>query len=70
MRTQPQRERNRGIALIIVMVVIIALGVMAGGFAYSMKVEMKLARNNTHEEELQWLGRSGVEYAKWILAQQ
>ncbi len=52
------------------MVVIIALGVLAGGFAYSMKVEMKLARNNTHEEELQWLGRSGVEYAKWVLAEQ
>src|ERR1043165_9127036 len=35
-----------------------------------MKVETKLAINTNHDEELEWLGRSGVEYAKWILAQE
>ena len=34
-----------GIALIIVMISITVLAILAGGFAYSMKVETKLARN-------------------------
>jgi len=54
----------------VVMVAIFVLSVLAGAFAYSMKVETKLAMNATHETDLQWLGRSGVEYARWILAQQ
>jgi general secretion pathway protein K len=35
-----------------------------------MKTETKLARNANSEAEIQWLGRSGVEYCRWILAQQ
>jgi len=57
----------RGFALIIVMIVITALGILAGSFAYAMKVEMKLARNATAEPELQWVGRSGVELARYVL---
>lgn len=52
------------------MICIFVLTMLAGAFAYSMKVETKLARNGNSEEELAWLGRSGVEYARWILAQQ
>src|ERR1043166_6875686 len=59
-----------GIALIIVMISILVLGLLAGRFAYSMKVETTLARNANSETELEWLGRSGVEYARWILVQQ
>ena len=62
------RFTQQGIALIIVMISIFVLGMLAGGFAYSMKVETKLARNGNSEEQLQWLGRSGVEYARWVLA--
>src|SRR5438309_1740315 len=62
--------RTRGIALIIVMMVIVVLGALAAGFAYSMKVETKLARNVGSESELEWLGRSGVELARYVLAQQ
>ncbi len=58
----------RGIALIIVMISVVVLTVLAAGFAYSMKVETKLARNANSEAELEWLGRSGVEYARWVLA--
>ena len=58
---------QRGIAIIIVMMVILVLGILAGGFAYSMKVETKLARNAGHESELEWLGRSGVELARYVL---
>jgi len=59
-----------GIALIIVMIVIIVLGILAGGFAYSMRVETTLARRADSEPDLEWLGRSGVEMARYVLAQQ
>ena len=51
-----------------VLIVIMVLGILAGGFAYSMKVETKLARNSSHDVEMEWLGRSGIELAKYILA--
>ena len=50
------------------MISILVLTILAAGFAYSMKVETKLARNANNEPELEWLGRSGVEYARWVLA--
>jgi len=52
------------------MVSVIVLAVLAGGFAYSMKVETKLAQNVSCESELEWLGRSGVECARWVLGLQ
>jgi len=64
------RRGESGIALIIVMISITVLAILAAGFAFSMQVETKLARNYNSEAELEWLGRSGVEYAKWILAEQ
>jgi general secretion pathway protein K len=64
------QTKPRGIALIIVMIAIFVLSVMAAGFAYSMKVETKLAQNAQNEEQLLWLGRSGVELARWVLAQE
>jgi general secretion pathway protein K len=57
-------------ALIMVLAVIFALGIIAGGFAYSMKVEVRLAQNHNNETELEWLGRSGVELARYVLSQQ
>ena len=63
------KRTDAGVAMVIVMVTIVVLGAMAASLSYSMKVEMTLARNNSLEPELEWLGRSGVEYAKWILAQ-
>ncbi len=56
--------------MIIVMVVIVFLGILAGGFAYSMKVETQLARNANSETDLEWLGRSGIELARYVLSQQ
>jgi general secretion pathway protein K len=64
------RNSSSGIALIIVMISITVLAILAAGFAYSMKVETKLAMNANSETELTWLGLSGVEKARWILAQQ
>jgi general secretion pathway protein K len=69
MKTLHPRESS-GIALIIVMVCITALSILAAGFAYSMKVETKLAMNANNEAELISIGKSGVAMAQWILAQQ
>ncbi len=60
----------KGAALVIVMVLVLAMAVMAGAFAYAMKVETRLATNTQSSPELEWMGRSGVEVAKWILEQQ
>jgi len=64
-----QKSRS-GIALIIVMLVIVVLGLLAAGFAYSMKVETTLARNAGADDELELLARSGVELARYVLGQQ
>ncbi len=66
----PSGADERAIALIIVMISIFVLTMLAGAFAYSMKVETRLARNANSEVELEWLGRSAVECARWELAQQ
>jgi general secretion pathway protein K len=63
------RQTAAGIALAVVMIAIFVLTMLAAGFAYLMKVETKLAQNADSETELLWLGRSGVEYCRWILAQ-
>lgn len=67
-RSGSPNRSERGIALVIVMISVLVLTILAAGFAYSMKVETKLARNANSESELEWLGRSGVEYARWVLA--
>lgn len=65
LRTRPPR----GFALIVVMTIIFVLAMLAGGFAYSMKVESRLAANAHNESELEWMGRSGVELARYVLDQ-
>lgn len=65
-----RQTRPRGIALFIVMIAIFVLSVLAAIFAASMKVETKLAQNADHEEQLLWMGRSGVELARYVLAQE
>ena len=52
-----------------VMLIVIVFAILAGGLAYTMKVETKLARNSNWDTELEWLGRSGIELAKYVLAQ-
>jgi general secretion pathway protein K len=64
------RGNRAGIALVVVMIAITVLSVMAAAFAFSMKVETKLAQNANSETDLIWLGRSGVELARYVLAQQ
>ena len=67
MRTRVHPGGVSGIAMIIVMLVIVVLSVLAGGFAYTMKVETRLAANNAYESDMEWLGRSGVELARYAI---
>jgi len=68
MKATPRHDSD-GIALIMVMCAIFVLSALAAGFALSMKVETKLAQNANSEQQLLWLGRSGVEFARYILSQ-
>ena len=65
-----RQQNSSGVALLIVMIAIAVFTALAAALAFSMKVETKLAMNAGHEQQLLWLGRSGVEYARWILAQE
>jgi general secretion pathway protein K len=53
----------------IVLIVMLVLGILAGRLAYDMKVETTLARHATFHPEMEWMGRSGVELATYILGQ-
>jgi len=64
------RQQSDGIALIVAVIAVLVLSALAAGFALSMKVETRLAFNANAETQLYWLGRSGVEVARWVLAQQ
>lgn len=69
---EPRRSKTteqNGFAIIIVLIVIVVLGILAGSFAFAMKVETRLAANAGNEAELEWLGRSGVELARYVLGQ-
>jgi len=61
-------KKNRGFAIIIAMIAVTVLSLLAGAFAYSMKIETRLASNSNNDEQMLWLGRAGVERARWILA--
>jgi len=66
----PIRHHSAGMALITVMCAIFVLSAMAATFALSMKVETRLAQNANSNQQLLWLGRSGVELARYVLEQQ
>ena len=66
----PHSKTRQAAALVIVLVLVLAMAVVAGAFAYAMKVETRLAMNTRSGPELEWLGRSGIELAKWVLQQQ
>ena len=68
MKATPRHDSD-GIALIMVMCAIFVLSALAAGFVLSMKVETRLAQNANSEQQLLWLGRSGVELARYVLMQ-
>jgi general secretion pathway protein K len=66
----PPQKNPTGMALILVMIAVAVFSALAAALAFSMKVETQLARHADDEQQLLWLGRSGVEYARWILMQE
>jgi general secretion pathway protein K len=63
------QSNSSGMALIMVMIAIAVFSALAGALVFSMKVETRLAQRADDEQQLLWLGRSGVELARWVLAQ-
>lgn len=57
-------KKNEGIALIIVLWVMVMLTAIVGEFAYSMRIELNIARNFKEEEEAYQLALAGIEQAK------
>jgi general secretion pathway protein K len=70
MKFSNRQNSRAGVALIMVMIAIAVFSILAAGLWFSMKVETHLAMRADNEQQLLWLGRSGVEYARWILSQQ
>ena len=68
MRISPAKKKNRAFAVLIALVAVTVLGILAGEFAYAMKVETRLAANTNDDEQFYWIGRGGVERACWWLA--
>ncbi len=62
-------QARAGIALVMVMVIVLVFAGMAAVLSTMMTVETRLARNTSWDTELEWLGRSGIELAKYVLAQ-
>src|SRR5580658_1148816 len=66
----PAKRNRSGIALIIVMIAITVLTMLTVAFAFTMKVETKLAQNSNSFEHLRAAGWSGGQYACMILSAQ
>ena len=61
-------KQKRAFAVIIALVAVTVLTILAGAFAYAMKIETRLAANTNDDEQFYWIGRGGVERACWWLA--
>jgi general secretion pathway protein K len=69
LKTRIDKSSERvGFALILVMITILALTTLVASFAISMNTEVRLARNSDYDSELEWMGRSGIELARFALA--
>ena len=61
-------RRQSGIALTVVLWVITLLSVVAANFAYSMRTETNVARNNMDRTQARYLSEAGVRAAIWALS--
>src|ERR1035438_9134808 len=61
-------RKNGAFAVLIALVAVTVLTLLAGAFAYAMKIETRLAVNTNDDEQFYWVGRGGVERACWWLA--
>lgn len=58
-----RRMPQRGMALVIVLWIVTLLAVMAGGFAYSMRVETRLATSAVERAQARALAEAGIVFA-------
>ncbi len=70
MKITLRHSKQQGIAIIVVMVSIFILAALAGEFASRMKVETRLAMNSNNDSEMEWLARSGIEWARYAVGEQ
>jgi hypothetical protein len=69
MKTRLHSQASRcGIALVLVMLTIIVLSAIVGSLAIAMNTEIRLARNTEYDAQMEWMGRSGIELARYALA--
>ena len=61
---------RQSFALIIALLAVFVLSANVAVLWYSMRVDMKLAGESQYEPNLLWLGQSGVELARYVLAQE
>ncbi len=61
-------SNQRAFAVIIALVAVTMLTMLAGAFAYAMKIETRLAANTNDDEQFYWIGRGGVDRACWWLS--
>lgn len=61
-------KMHSGFAVIVALVAVTVLTILAGAFAYAMKIETRLAANSNNDEQLLWMGRAGVELARYVIA--
>jgi len=66
----PAARKKRGFAVIVALIAVTVLTLLAGAFAYAMKVETRLAANTNDDDQFYWIGRGGVDRACWWLAQE
>jgi DNA uptake protein ComE-like DNA-binding protein len=64
----PAARKERGFAVIVALIAVTVLTLLAGAFAYAMKVETRLAANTNDDDQFYWIGRGGVDRACWWLA--
>ncbi|HTV41233.1 MAG TPA: general secretion pathway protein GspK [Candidatus Sulfotelmatobacter sp.] len=64
------KARTHSFALIVALLAVFVLTANAALLWYSMQVDMKLAAKSQNAPNLLWLGRSGMDLAAWILAQE
>lgn len=70
MKITVRHSKEQGIAIIFVMLGILGLSSLVYLFAVRMKVETRLSMYSNNDSEMEWLARSGVEFARYVVGEQ
>ncbi len=61
------RKRNRGLALMLVMILVVVAGILGMSYVVSSTVQMISSDNLLRVSRARYLGESGLEHATWML---